>query len=131
MDERELRHWIQRVKAGTTTRRQFTRTMVGLGLTAPMAAQMLAASGVAQAQQKPAFNPTRRGGGGPVKTLWWQAPVTLNPHLSPGTKDVDASRVFYEPLCSFDPDGNLGIRDGGEVVVHGYLSPLSIQQFNW
>ena len=62
---------------------------------------------MAQAQSKPAFNPTKRGGGGPVKTLWWQAPVLLNPHLSPGTKDVDASRIFYEPLCSFDPDGNL------------------------
>jgi peptide/nickel transport system substrate-binding protein len=110
MDERELRQWIQRVKDGTITRRQFTRTMVGLGLTAPLAAQMLASSGiggVAQAQSKPAFNPTKRGGGGPVKTLWWQAPVLLNPHLSPGTKDVDASRIFYEPLCSFDPDGNL------------------------
>ena len=33
--------------------------------------------------------------------------MLLNPHLSPGTKDVDASRIFYEPLCSFDPDGNL------------------------
>jgi peptide/nickel transport system substrate-binding protein len=110
MDERELRQWIQRVKDGTITRRQFTRTMVGLGLTAPLAAQMLASSGmggVAQAQSKPAFTPTKRGGGGPVKTLWWQAPVLLNPHLSPGTKDVDASRIFYEPLCSFDPDGNL------------------------
>ena len=107
MDERELRQWIRRVKDGTVTRRQFTRMMVGAGLTAPMAAQMLAASGVAQAQPKPAFNPTKRGGGGPVKTLWWQAPVLLNPHLSPGTKDVDASRIFYEPLCSFDPDGNL------------------------
>src|SRR4029453_8811577 len=105
MDERELRQWIQRVKDGTITRRQFTRTMVGLGLTAPLAAQML--GGMAQAQSKPAFNPTKRGGGGPVKTLWWQAPVLLNPHLSPGTKDVDASRIFYEPLCSFDPDGNL------------------------
>ena len=53
MDERELREWIARVKDGTITRRQFTRTMVGLGLTAPMAAQMLASSGiggVAQAQ---------------------------------------------------------------------------------
>jgi peptide/nickel transport system substrate-binding protein len=107
MDERELRQRIQRVKDGTITRRQFTRTMVGLGLTAPLAAQMLASSGVARAQSKPAFNPTKRGGGGPVKTLWWQAPVMLNPHLSPGTKDVDASRIFYEPLCSFDPDGNL------------------------
>ena len=110
MDERELRQWIQRVKDGTITRRQFTRSMVGLGLTAPLAAQMLASSGirgVAEAQSKPAFTPTKRGGGGPVKTLWWQAPVLLNPHLSPGTKDVDASRIFYEPLCSFDPDGNL------------------------
>ena len=62
---------------------------------------------MAHAQPKPAFNPTKRGGGGPVKTLWWQAPVLLNPHLSPGTKDVDASRIFHEPLCSFDPDGNL------------------------
>jgi peptide/nickel transport system substrate-binding protein len=110
MGERELRQWVQRVKDGTVTRRQFTRLMIGAGLTAPMAAQMLASSvigGVAQAQQKPAFTPTKRGGGGPVKTLWWQAPVLLNPHLSPGTKDVDASRIFYEPLCSFDPDGNL------------------------
>jgi peptide/nickel transport system substrate-binding protein len=111
MDERELRQWVQRVKDGTVTRREFTWTMLGLGLTAPMAAQMLnysgVGAGVAQAQPKPAFNPTRRGGGGPVKTLWWQAPVLLNPHLSPGTKDVDASRIFYEPLCSFDPDGNL------------------------
>ena len=107
MDERELRQWIGRVKDGRLTRRQFTRMMVTAGLTAPMAAQMLAASGVAHAQQKPAFNPTKRGGGGPVKTLWWQAPVLLNPHLSPGTKDVDASRIFHEPLCSFDPDGNL------------------------
>ena len=107
MDERELRQWVGRVKDGTVSRRQFTRMMVGLGLTAPLAAQMLAAAGVAQAQPKPAFNPTRRGGGGPVKTLWWQAPVLLNPHLSPGTKDVDASRIFHEPLCSFDPDGNL------------------------
>jgi peptide/nickel transport system substrate-binding protein len=107
MEERELRHWISRVKDGTISRREFTRTMVGLGLTAPMAAQMLASAGVAQAQTKPAFNPTRRGGGGPVKTLWWQAPTILNPHLSVGTKDFDGARIFYEPLCAYDPDGNL------------------------
>jgi peptide/nickel transport system substrate-binding protein len=107
MDERELRRWIQRVKDGSVSRRQFTRMMVGLGLTAPLAAQMLTHSGVARAQSKPVFSPTKRGGGGPIKTLWWQAPVILNPHLSPGTKDSDASRIFHEPLCSFDPDGNL------------------------
>jgi peptide/nickel transport system substrate-binding protein len=90
------------------TRRQFTRTMVGLGLTAPMAAQMLTASaGVAQAQTKPAFTPTKRGGGGELKTLWWQAVSILNCHLAVGVKDNDGSRIFNEPLAAFDPDGNL------------------------
>src|SRR5207247_4888950 len=109
MDERALREWIGRVKAGTISRRQFTRMMVGLGLTAPMAAQMLASSGirpgVALAQAK--FTPTKRGGGGALKALWWQAPTLLNPHFANGTKDQDASRIFYEPLASYDPDGNL------------------------
>jgi len=107
MEERELRHWIDRVKDGTITRRNFTRMMIGLGLTAPMAAQMLGSAGVAQAQTKPAFTPTKRGGGGAVKVLWWQAPTLVNPHFANGTKDADASRIFYEPLASFDPDGNL------------------------
>jgi peptide/nickel transport system substrate-binding protein len=107
MEERELRHWIERVKDGTISRRDFTRMMVGLGLTAPLAAQMLASAGVAQAQTKPGFNPTKRGGGGAVKVLWWQAPTLVNPHFANGTKDSDASRIFYEPLASFDPDGNL------------------------
>jgi peptide/nickel transport system substrate-binding protein len=68
---------------------------------------MLASAGVAQAQTKWTFNPTKRGGGGLVKTLWWQAPTLLNPHFANGTKDQDASRIFYEPLASYDPDGNL------------------------
>ena len=110
MEERELRQWIQRVKDGTVTRREFTRMMVGMGLTAPLAAQMLASAGiggVAQAQTKAAFTPTKRGGGGTVKVLWWQSPTLLNPHFANGTKDQDGSRIFYEPLASFDPDGNL------------------------
>ena len=107
MEERQLRHWIERVKDGTITRREFTRMMVGLGLTAPMAAQMLASAGVAQAQIKGAYAPTKRGGGGPVRVLWWQAVTLLNPHFANGTKDQDGSRIFYEPLASYDPDGNL------------------------
>jgi peptide/nickel transport system substrate-binding protein len=81
--------------------------MIGLGLTAPLAAQMLRASGVAAQPKAPAFNPTKRGGGGHLKTLWWQAPTLLNPHFANGTKDQDASRIFYEPLAGFDPDGNI------------------------
>jgi len=107
MEERELRALIGQVKAGTLSRRRFVQTMVGLGLTAPMAAQMLASTGVAQAQTKWTFSPTKRGGGGLVKTLWWQAPTLLNPHFATGTKDQDASRIFYEPLGAYDPDGNI------------------------
>jgi peptide/nickel transport system substrate-binding protein len=107
MDERELRMLLGEVKSARLSRRRFVQTMVGLGVTAPMAAHMLASAGVAQAQTKWAFNPTKRGGGGLVKTLWWQAPTLLNPHFANGTKDQDASRIFYEPLASYDPDGNL------------------------
>jgi peptide/nickel transport system substrate-binding protein len=110
MTEQELRAWIARVKDGRLSRRQFTQMMVGLGLTAPMAAQMLATisgGGVARAQTRPAFTPTRRGGGGPLRLLWWQAPTLLNPHFATGTKDQDGSRIFYEPLAAYDPDGNL------------------------
>jgi peptide/nickel transport system substrate-binding protein len=108
LDEQGLRRLIEDVRAQGLSRRRFVQMMVGLGLTAPMAAQMLASSGVAQAQPKnPVFTPTKRGGGGPLKVLWWQAPTLLNPHFATGTKDQDASRIFYEPLCSYDPDGNL------------------------
>ena len=100
MDERELKELIGQVKARTLSRRRFVQLMVGLGLTAPMAAHMLASAGVAQAQVKWSFNPTKRGGGGLLKTLWWQAPTLLNPHFATGTKDQDASRIFYEPLGS-------------------------------
>ena len=108
MDEGYLRQLIGQVRAGRLDRRRFIQATVALGLTAPMAAQMLAASGIAQAQPKaPAFNPTRRGGGGQLRVLWWQAPTLLNPHFATGTKDQDASRIFYEPLAGYDPDGNI------------------------
>jgi peptide/nickel transport system substrate-binding protein len=107
MEERELREMIGQVKAGTLSRRHFVQTMIGLGLTAPMAAQVLASAGLAQAQSKAWAAPTKRGGGGSLKVLWWQSPTLLNPHFAVGTKDQDGSRLFYEPLASFDPDGNL------------------------
>src|SRR6059036_3902031 len=107
MGERDLRTLLDEVRRGRLSRRRFVQMIVGLGLTAPMAAQMLASAGLAQAQAKWTFNPTKRGGGGIVKTLWWQAPTLLNPHFANGTKDQDASRIFYEPLGAYDPDGNI------------------------
>jgi peptide/nickel transport system substrate-binding protein len=107
MDRYELRDLIAQVKAGRLSRRHFTRLMIGLGVTAPMAGRLLAGADVAQAQTRSTFQPTKRGGGGPLKVLWWQSPTLLNPHFAVGTKDQDGSRIFYEPLAAWDPDGNL------------------------
>jgi len=50
---------------------------------------------------------SERGKGGTLRLMYWQAPTVVNPHLSVGTKDLSASRIVYEPLASFDKDGNL------------------------
>ena len=36
-----------------------------------------------------------RGQGGTLALLYFQAPTVVNPHLSPGTKDLSASRITY------------------------------------
>src|SRR5262249_6942961 len=91
-DEHALRHMIRDVQTGRLSRRRFVRALVGLGLTAPIAAQLLG-PGTARAQT-PAGAPARRGGGGALRLLYWQAPTILNPHLTVGVKDVAASRIF-------------------------------------
>jgi peptide/nickel transport system substrate-binding protein len=107
MNERDIRELIDGVKKGALSRRDFARKMVAAGLTAPIATQILMQSGVAVAQSKPTYKPTKAGGGGPLKVLWWQGPTLLNPHFAVGTKDQDGSRLFYEPLAGWDIDGNL------------------------
>ena len=109
MDEHQIRSLVADVQAGRLSRRHFVQTMVALGLTAPLAAQMLGAGGAAAQPKTPpsTFTPTRRGGGGPLRVLWWQAPTLLNPHFATGTKDQDGARIFFEPLAGYDPDGNL------------------------
>ncbi|MDM7945592.1 MAG: peptide ABC transporter substrate-binding protein [Oceanibaculum nanhaiense] len=107
MKERELRGLINKVKHGKLSRRGFISRMVMLGLTAPLASQMLLSAGVAQAQSAMEYKPTKAGGGGTLKLLWWQGPTLLNPHFATGTKDQDGSRIFYEPLAAWAPDGAL------------------------
>jgi peptide/nickel transport system substrate-binding protein len=107
MNEHRLRHLISQVKSGKVSRRAFLRRMAAVGLTAPLASQLLAYSGVAMAQTRPVYKPTKRGGGGMLKVLWWQAPTLLNPHFAVGGKDQDGSRLFYEPLAGWDDSGNL------------------------
>jgi peptide/nickel transport system substrate-binding protein len=50
---------------------------------------------------------TGRGVGDTLRLLFWQAPTTLNPHLTSNQRDWNASRIVYEPLASYDKDGNL------------------------
>jgi peptide/nickel transport system substrate-binding protein len=107
MSERELRELIAAVAAGQVSRRGFVRKMVGLGLAAPFASQLLAHAGLAQAPARTDYKPTKAGGGGALKLLFWQAATLLNPHFAVGSKDAEGSRIFYEPLAAWDPDGNL------------------------
>jgi len=81
--------------------------MIGIGLTAPFASRLLIHAGLAQTSAPFEYKPTKAGGGGALKTLFWQAPTLLNPHFAVGTKDQEGSRIFYEPLAAWDPDGNL------------------------
>jgi peptide/nickel transport system substrate-binding protein len=108
MDECELRTLLHEVKVGRLSRRAVVGAMLGLGLTAPLAQRMLTAAGLAHAQTTAPAGPApaKRGGGGCLRLLWWQAPTLLNSHFATGTKDEDACRPVYEPLASFDPDGN-------------------------
>jgi peptide/nickel transport system substrate-binding protein len=66
--EHELRAWVQRVARGEASRRHFIHIMLGLGLSGPLIAEMLATCAPAAAPGtgavQPTFTPTRRGGGG-------------------------------------------------------------------
>ena len=59
MNERDLHGLIEEVRHGRLSRRAFTAPMIALGLTAPLATQMLAFSGVAVAAEQPAYKPTK------------------------------------------------------------------------
>src|SRR6202043_3337191 len=125
MNERDLRDLIAAVKAGRVSRRTFVHKMVGLGLTAPLATRLLAHSGFAQTPAQAEYKPTKAGGGGTLKMLFWQAPTLLNPHFAVGTKDQESSRIFYEPLAGWDLDGNLAPVLAAEIpdIENGGVAP--------
>jgi peptide/nickel transport system substrate-binding protein len=115
MDERKLSSLIENVKDGAISRRSFIRRLAAVGITAPIASQILAWNDVAMAQASLQYKPTKAGGGGPLKILLWQAPTLLNPHFASGTKDQIAGRIFFEPLAGWDKDGNLTSQLAAEV----------------
>jgi peptide/nickel transport system substrate-binding protein len=50
-----------------------------------------------------------------VTILYWQAASTVNPYLSGGTKDIDASAIVLEPLASYTPDGMMIPRIAADI----------------
>jgi len=46
-----------------------------------------------------------QGRDGNVNIIYWQAASILNPYLSGGTKDIDASSMVLEPLAHYDENG--------------------------
>jgi peptide/nickel transport system substrate-binding protein len=85
--------------------------------------------------------PTKRGGGGTLHLLWWQAPMTLNNHLGQGTRDEDASRVVLEPLAvttinSALPDvpilaKEIPSRANGAVAADGRSVTWTLREARW
>lgn len=125
MEEQGLRELIEQVKAGSLSRRRFVQAMVGVGLTAPVAIQLLGSAGVATAQPRSAnFNPTKRGGGGDLRILMWDAPTLLHPHFGRGLRDFTVSRLFYEPLAAPTAEGTFAPVLAEEIptVKNGGLS---------
>ena len=67
----------------------------------------LLASGIAAALALTTMAMAQQGRDGHVNIIYWQAPSTLNPFLSGGTKDVESASLVIEPLARYDADGNM------------------------
>jgi peptide/nickel transport system substrate-binding protein len=125
VDEQTLRELIEDVRHGRLGRRRFVQMLATVGLTAPLAAQMLASAGVAAAEPRErGHRPQRRGGGGDLRILMWDAPNMLHPHFGRRLADFTASRIFYEPLAAPAPDGTFVpvLADELPSVMNGLLA---------
>jgi peptide/nickel transport system substrate-binding protein len=113
----------QELRAGRIGRREFLARATALGVGLPVAlfvVQATPVAGAAQGSATPAAaasrrsgRPTtgtatqRRGQGGELKILEWQAPTSLSVHAASGGADIAAASLVTEPLLSYAPDGTL------------------------
>jgi peptide/nickel transport system substrate-binding protein len=116
------------LRSGKITRREFTLRALALGVGMPIISFILRAEtasattagatvgrhvgwGVAaQAASGPpaeGMDGRKRGEGGELKLIQWQAPSMLSPHVSTGEKDYLAAQLIVEPLMHYLPDGTL------------------------
>jgi peptide/nickel transport system substrate-binding protein len=118
-----IRNLLEDLKSGRITRRHFIAALTRIGIPIGVVASLLASctgdvepnGGDAPSANEAPFDPKQRGGGGQLKILYWQAPSILNPHMTRGTKDVDACSLFYEQLLYIDADANFVPRLISEV----------------
>jgi peptide/nickel transport system substrate-binding protein len=73
-----------------------------------------------------------RGSDGELSIIYWQAPSTLNPYLSGGTKEVEAASLVIEPLARFDDTGTMvpWLVDTIPTVENGGVSE-DLTQITW
>lgn len=107
MKEPEIRELVGQVKDGRMSRRDFIGKMTAVGIAAPFAGLILHHAGVAYAKTDFKYRPAEAGGGGVLRMLQWQMGTQLNPHFATGSADQHTSGIFYEPLASWDGDGDL------------------------
>src|SRR5687767_13836373 len=62
---------------------------------------------VAASVLAPAAFAQTRGEDGNLNILYWQAVSIMNPYLSAGTKDVEASSLVIEPLARYDENATM------------------------
>ncbi|MGB3243926.1 MAG: peptide ABC transporter substrate-binding protein [Sulfitobacter sp.] len=73
-----------------------------------------------------------RGRDGEVKIIYWQAPSILNPFLSGGTKDIEASSLVLEPLARYNETGEMVafLAEDVPTVANGGVSE-DLTQITW
>lgn len=66
----------------------------------------------------------QRGSSGHVNVIYWQAPSILNPYLSGGTKDIEASSLVLDPLIKFNQNGEMtpALAESVPTVANGGFS---------
>ena len=74
----------------------------------------------------------KRGADGQLNIVYWQAPSTLNPYLSGGTKDIEAASLIIEPLAKYDETGSMvpALVDEIPTVENGGVS-ADLKSITW
>ena len=93
------------MKSSRLVRRLFGAVVMGVPLTGLL---LLGGCTVNPAEIDSAENQTDETDGESVlRLLYNRIPTTLNPHLANGFQDFEAARIVYEPLATYEPNGDM------------------------